>query len=361
MNFVALITNFIISYILIIILVKYSSKLGLQDLPNERSSHKEITPRGAGIGFGVSFFISFIFFKSNIVLNHWLLFLALLFVFIVGILDDHRDTKPRTKFYVIFASTILLYLDNIYIHSLGTYFGYSLPLLPLAIPFTIFAVAGFTNAINLIDGLDGLAGSISVIILSTLFVIGYENSDILIMYLSSFALASVLAFLILNWNPADIFMGDSGSLFLGFLISVVTIVSLKYIHPVAGIYILALPIMDTLIVMIRRIRKKQSPFSPDKTHIHHILLNFFQNKVKTTVLFLVTLQTMFSLVGLMLALNSEKIGQSIASLVALIAFIGSTALFYMIFSGMLRRQNQLKRFFKRRKKKKKHSLHSTNS
>lgn len=82
----------------------------------------------------------------------------------------------------------------------------------------------------------------------------------------------MVAFLLFNWYPAKIFMGDSGSLFLGFVISVIATMSLKYIHPVAVLYLAALPIMDTLIVMVRRMRRGMSPFTPDKTHMHHILL-----------------------------------------------------------------------------------------
>lgn len=139
-------------------------------------------------------------------------------------------------------------------------------------------LSGFTNALNLIDGLDGLAGTISFIILSTFLYIGLAHQDELIVTICSIVLSSLVAFLIFNWNPAKIFMGDSGSLFLGFVISIVATISLKYIHPISVLYLVALPIVDTLIVMVRRIRNGKSHFSPDKTHIHHILLNFFQKK-----------------------------------------------------------------------------------
>ena len=350
MNILALVTVFIITFIFIKIIIEFSDKLGLVDIPNERSSHKKVIPRGAGIAFGSAFFLTFLIFKFNIFINHWLTFLAIFFVFLIGILDDHKDTEPKTKFYVIIVSGVLLYFDNIYIASLGTFFGYELWLLPFAIPFTIFAIAGFTNALNLIDGLDGLAASISIVILSTLFYIGYKNNDLLMIYICSFTISSLVAFLFLNWNPAKIFMGDSGSLFLGFVISVVTIISLKYIHPVAGLFIVAIPVMDTIIVMIRRMRKKQSPFSPDKTHIHHILLIFFQKNVKTTVLFLILLQILFSLAGLMLGLNSQIIGETVVSLMAFLAFIGLMVVFYMIFTGMYRRQELIRKLIKKRRK-----------
>ena len=111
------------------------------------------------------------------------------------------------------------------------------------LPFTIFALAGFTNALNLIDGLDA---SISIVILSSFLYIGYIHKNELMIVLCSLTIASLLAFLIFNWNPAKIFMGDSGSLFLGFIISVVACISLEYIHPIAIFYLAALPIVDTL-------------------------------------------------------------------------------------------------------------------
>ena len=345
-----LIFTFLLSFIFIKLIIKHSLKLRLVDIPNERSSHNKITPRGAGIGFGFAFFISILLFDYILFLENWLVFLGIFLVFLVGIFDDHKDASPKAKFYIIFLATFLLYLDDITISSLGVFFGVDITLWYFALPFTMFALAGFTNALNLIDGLDGLAGIISFIILSTFLYIGYIYTDELIINICSVTMISLLAFFIFNWNPAKIFMGDSGSLFLGFIISIVAVLSLKYIHPVTVFYIAALPILDTLIVMVRRKRKGLSPFTPDKTHIHHILLNFFEKRVKKTVLFLALMQTLFSLFGLMLAINSKELGNGFASL-SLISFIGINMLFYMIFTGMKRRQNLIEKLTIRKNKK----------
>lgn len=329
----------IFTFLLTFIFIKNARFLGLVDIPNERSSHSKITPRGAGIGFGFAFFISIILFENRF-------FLAIFLVFFIGILDDHRDTTPKAKFYMIFFATFLLYLDDISIYSLGTFLGYELSLWIFALPFTMFALSGFTNALNLIDGLDGLAGTISFIILSTFLYIGLVHQDELIVTICSVVLSS----LIFNWNPAKIFMGDSGSLFLGFVISVVATISLKYIHPISVFYLAALPIVDTLIVMVRN---GKSPFSPDKTHIHHILLNFFQKKVKKTIFFLILMQSVFSLFGLMLAMNSKDLGTGSGyATMSLILFITISMLFYMIFTGMKRRQNLIEKLALRRSRNK---------
>ena len=244
----------------------------------------------------------------------------------------------------------MLFLDDISIYSLGVFLGLELKLWYFALPFTMFALAGFTNALNLIDGLDGLAGTISLVILSTFLYIGYINNDNLIVTLCLFSMTSILAFLIFNWNPADIFMGDSGSLFLGFVISVIAVISLKYIHPISVFYLTALPILDTVVVMVRRIRKRISPFSPDKTHIHHILLGFFSKKVKTTVIFLILLQCLFSIAGLMMANSSNKLTLGSYSFFAFVAFIFIIALFYMVLTGMKRRQKLIEKLSNRKKR-----------
>ena len=347
---VNLFITFLIALIFIKIIIKNALYLGLADIPNERSSHSKITPRGAGIGFGLAFFLSTIMLEFSFFLQHWIVFLSIFMVFLIGILDDHKDATPKAKFYVIFIATFLLYLNDITINSLGIFLGFDLNLWYFALPFTMFALAGFTNGLNLIDGLDGLAGSITIIILSTFLYIGYINDDELIINLSSFTITVVCAFLIFNWNPAKIFMGDSGSLFLGFIISIVAVLSLKYIHPISVFYLTALPIVDTLVVMIRRIKKGISPFSPDKTHIHHVLLGFFSKKVKTTVIFLLLMQALFSIAGLMMANSSNKLTIGSYSFLAFIAFIFIIILFYMILTGMKRRQKLIEKLAIRKKR-----------
>lgn len=346
---IKLICTFVLTFIFIKLLIKYAKNLSLVDIPNERSSHTKITPRGAGIGFGFAFFISVISFHYDLFIEYWVIFLAIFIVFAVGILDDLKNVSPKAKFYAVFLATIILYIDNISIYSLGSFWGYEISLWHFALPFTMFALAGFTNALNLIDGLDGLAASVSLIILSSFLYIGYIHEDELITNLCIIAMVSLLAFLFFNWNPAKVFMGDSGSLFLGFLISVIAVLSLKYIHPVAVLYLAAVPIVDTLIVMVRRIRKGFSPFSPDKTHIHHILLGFFSKRVKKTVAFLLLMQGLFSMVGLLLVGDTKILPHGLA-LFSLVSFIGVNMLFYMIFTGMKRRQRMIEKLAARKKR-----------
>lgn len=338
-----LIVIFLATFFFIKLIIRHASWVGLVDVPNHRSAHCHITPRGAGIGMVFGIMVSDVLFMNTVVLDHFFSFLAIFLVFIVGVLDDHRDTTPKIKFYVIFAAVLLLAFDGMSIHSLGRLFGYDMELGWFAIPFTMFAVAGFTNALNLSDGLDGLAGLLSIIILSTLCVIGYEHRDLFIVSTSVSFIAAIAAFMWFNWNPAKIFMGDSGSLTLGFAISVLSIKALDYINPISVLFIAAIPILDTLIVMIRRKRNGHSMFAPDKLHIHHILLRFFNGNVRKTVVLIALLQLGFSIVGIAF---SEAAQQRYL----LVLFVINAAAFYLLLNGMLVRQNKFAYYRKKRRK-----------
>jgi len=188
-------------------------------------------------------------------------------------------------------------MNDIAIFNLGTYFGYEL-VLPawFVFPFTFFAMAGYTNALNLMDGLDGLASSITIVMLIAFLAIGLEHNDELLISLSSSFIVTLVAFLIFNWNPARIFMGDSGSLALGMVIVILSVRALEYITPASVLFIIALPILDTFIVMTRRIQRGISPFKADKNHMHHFLYNV-KGDVKYTVMILVMMQMVFSIIG----------------------------------------------------------------
>jgi len=325
--------TFLGSMIAVYFVRRNAKKWGLTDIPNERSVHSKHTPRSAGIGFFLSFFLVMCLFHSTMVLNHWWIFLAIFLVFVVGVLDDHKETSPNTKFIIIILSTVFLYFDGIVIRDLGTYWGIELSLGWLALPFTIFAVSGFTNALNLIDGLDGLAGTISIVILLGFFSVGYTHHDLFMMYLSGSFIAALLAFLFYNWYPATIFMGDSGSLTLGFVISVLAIKSLAYLPTVSILFVAAIPILDTLVVMIRRKRNGRSVFSADRCHTHHILRHFFAEETPQTVFFLSILQAIYTFTGLQLSKNTDE-GY------LLLLFVLNVIFLYLFLGAMIKRQKR---------------------
>jgi len=330
--------TFLLVFILTVILIWFiranAKGWGLIDIPNERSIHDTFIPRGAGIAFYISVICIVPFFYFDLILSYPWTTLALFLIFTIGVLDDIYDTSPKTKFMIIILSTIFLSFDGIIISKLGTFFTLNISLYWFALPFTIFVVSGFTNALNLIDGLDGLAASISVVILATFFWIGYTHHDMFMMMLAGVFIATLFAFLFYNWNPASIFMGDSGSLMLGFIVSVLGIKSLAYIPPVSILFLGAIPILDTLVVMIRRKRAGRSFFSADSCHIHHLFKEVFKENTPKTVLFLVSTQILYSLFGLQL---DKEMDQGIL----LIVFIVNILLLYKIFDVMIEKQKRI--------------------
>jgi len=314
MNILLLIIIFITTLVSVFLLIKFSDKLGLIDVPNERSMHDKIVPRGAGLAFVSSVFIALLVFDFTYLMKYYYVYLAIAIVFIAGLWDDYQDISPKIKFIFIFFSSVLLYINDIAIFNLGTYFGYEL-VLPswFVFPFTFFAIAGYTNALNLMDGLDGLASSISIVMFMAFLAIGLEHADELLITLSSFFIVTLLAFLLFNWNPAKIFMGDSGSLALGMVIVILSIKALEYITPASVLFIIALPILDTFIVMTRRIQRGISPFKADKNHMHHFLYNV-KGDVKYTVMILVVMQMVFSIIGYQVSIANNLISLVLFSL-----------------------------------------------
>ncbi len=326
---VGIITFFGIKYF-----IEIAPKWGLIDIPNNRSSHHKPMPRGAGIAFGSIFIITYSIFNIGFVQENILTFLAITLVFAIGIIDDFFNVESKTKFLVLVLASVMVYYDGFVIDNLGTYFGYTIPLGFLALPFTVFALTGFTNALNLIDGKDGLAASVSIAILLVHVYIGYHFDDMLILS-SALILITVLAvFLIFNWYPAKVFMGDSGSLFIGFIISILTVQSLEYINVTTVLILAGLPILDTMVVMMRRKQRKLSIFSADKNHIHHILYNMKMD-VKFTVVFLTRIQVTFSLIAIQI-ISGEEIFN-------ILIFINLFLIFFTIFDPRARaraRQNK---------------------
>jgi UDP-GlcNAc:undecaprenyl-phosphate GlcNAc-1-phosphate transferase len=330
---IELLIIFFLSLLFIRLLRNHAEKLGLVDIPNGRSTHSDHTPSGAGIGFYLAVALVLPFFYFDLILSYIWTCIAIFLVFIIGVLDDHHDTSPNAKFFVIMFSTVLLYLDDIVIDNIGIFFGVELSLGWFAIPFTMFAVVGFTNALNLIDGLDGLSATISIVILSAFFFVGYTHEDTFMMVMSAAFIVTLLAFLVYNWNPASIFMGDSGSLTLGFVISVLAIKSLAYLPAISIFFVAAIPIIDTLVVMVRRKLKGRSMFSADRCHMHHILRHFFAEDTRKTVFFLGILQLIYSLTGLQLEKRMDE-GYM------LILFLLNVVLLYMSLAAMIKRQKR---------------------
>ena len=275
---------FVLTLIFIPPVIFMVKRFKLFDRPNARKEHIVPTPTFGGIsifaGMMVSLLFWFKFYNHPSIITF---FLSMILLFGVGIMDDLKDLAARYKLVIEAGVATLLAISGIRITSFGGLFGINELHIMAQYVITVVAIVGITNAFNLIDGIDGLAGGLGFMSLVTLGIFLTISKD-LNYAIIAFALAgALLGFLYFNFNPARIFMGDTGSLMLGFVIAVlcVQLMKINSIHPtpvVPNIYVFTLgivmiPVFDTLRVFGNRIWKGRSPFSADKTHIHHLITN----------------------------------------------------------------------------------------
>ena len=292
----AFITAFGLTYVAIPSIISVARKKNLVDEPGERRAHHVSTPSLGGIAifagviFSIILWTPFTYFSD---LQYILC--AFIIIFLIGAKDDIDPVSPRIKFLAqIFAAFILVFTAKIRITS---FYGiFSIEELPLiwSYLFSMLTIIVIINAFNLIDGINGLSGSIGALICCT-FGTWFLMIDKVELAIVAFATTgAIIAFLYYNVTPAKIFMGDTGSLLLGLVCSILAIQFIEqnrilenssyYVRsaPSVAIGIMILPLFDTLRVFVLRIIKGKSPFSPDKNHIHHLLLNTGLNHMQST-------------------------------------------------------------------------------
>jgi UDP-GlcNAc:undecaprenyl-phosphate GlcNAc-1-phosphate transferase len=230
------------------------------------------------------------------------LFVGGLAITALGLYDDLRGANARVKFVVQFAVALWLYAIGFRVEQIANPFGQPFQLGWLALPFTLLWMVGVVNAMNLIDGLDGLAGGVALFGVGTNFALAVAHGDVLMCLVMAALGGAILGFLLFNFNPASIFMGDTGSMFLGFVLAATSIkVNTKSGTAVAmavPILSLGLPIMDTLLAMARRALLGRPLFSADKEHIHHRMLSRLGVSHRQAVLLLYGLCCLFALTAL---------------------------------------------------------------
>lgn len=278
------VTAFVVTLLAIPPIVSLINRYKLYDMPNSRKEHRLPVPTMGGIAIVAGMVTALLFwFPFNNELGQVCFFFSIAALFGLGIMDDLKDLSAKYKFVVQTGLALLIALSGIRITSFDGLFGITDLPLSAQYSFTILAIVGITNAFNLIDGIDGLAGGLAFMSLVTVGLFLTINGDANTA-LVAFALAgAVFAFLYFNFNPAKIFMGDTGSLILGFVIAVLCIRLLQVnvlvpnpvlVHaPMFVLGIVLIPVFDTIRVFALRIWKGESPFEADKTHIHHLLTN----------------------------------------------------------------------------------------
>jgi len=254
-------------------------------------------------------------------------FLAGSFVMIViGVVDDLYSISPKVKLLgQIVAAVILAYL-GIKIEVISNPFSNPIILGPWSIPVTVFWVIGITNAVNLIDGLDGLAGGISAISAITMAVLALTQGQLFVVYAALFLVAAIFGFLRYNFHPAQIFMGDSGSLFLGYILAALSVMSMSkaatIITLIIPIVILGVPILDTGFAILRRFFNKKPIFQPDKEHLHHRLLALgFSHR--DTVLLIYGITLILSTSALLLTMLTTSQSALILAVIAVVVIVAA--------------------------------------
>lgn len=299
MIYFILIMCFLGSILLTPLVKKLAFKVGATDKPDKRKVHQKIMPRMGGLAIYISFLIGALLVNPDKA-YHYPILIGSLIIIITGVLDDMYNLNAKIKFIAQTAAAIVVVVwGGVQVEFINLPFGGQLQFGFLDIPITVLWIVGITNAINLIDGLDGLAAGVSSIALFTITGMAMIMGNGYVIALSSIALASTLGFLFFNFYPAKIFMGDTGALFLGYIIAVMSLLGFKnvtLISFVIPVIILGVPISDTFFAIIRRLVNKQPLSAPDKSHLHHCLINIgFTHR--QTVIIIYAMATFFGLVA----------------------------------------------------------------
>ena len=325
---------------------------------SSRKIHGQPIPRLGGIAIVVAFYvpmIALLLFRGGV--GEWFvserehvigLFVGGLAIALLGLYDDLRGANAGKKFLVQFAVAGLLFKLGFRVEAIANPPGDPIALHWMSLPFTMFWLVGVINAMNLIDGLDGLAGGVALVAVVTTFLISVQRGHPLMMLFSAALAGAIVGFLFYNFNPASIFMGDTGSMFLGFVLGATAIQTNQKASTAVAVLIpgiaLGLPIMDTLLAIGRRAVRGRPLFQADKEHIHHRLMDLgFSHK--QTVLVLYGFCVLLGAAALVLTYANS--GQSALLLVvlALVALVFLRSLGYVRFeripeSAMDRKRNR---------------------
>ncbi|WP_163655014.1 glycosyltransferase family 4 protein [Listeria sp. PSOL-1] len=301
-----IIITFCVGLILIPLTRKFAYLVNAVDVPRERHLHKKSTPTLGGLAIFISFSIGY--FLAPIDRSNMLpIYLGAVIIIITGLIDDLIELSPKLKLVGQLLAAICVttwghvLIKFINIPFYGTiHFGY------FAVPISIIWIVAIINALNLIDGLDGLAGGISIIALMTIAGMALLLNDGFVAPVAFLLVVAVLAFMFFNFPPASIFMGDTGALFLGYMIGVLSLMGFKnvtFISLLVPLIILGVPLSDTFFAIIRRLKEKTPVTSADRSHIHHRLMALGFTP-KQTVLLIYCMALLFSIASFIFSFST---------------------------------------------------------
>lgn len=318
--------SFVISLALTPVVIKVGPKLGFLDIPKDnRRMHKRPMPIAGGIAIYIAATVAILVF---IPLNKNILSLLIgsTIILISGLLDDKYSISPKAKIAFQLAAGLMIALSGSQIEFFTNIISTKevVWLKYLSIPVTLFWICGITNTVNLIDGLDGLAAGVSLISAVSLMCIALKMNHVAVAIIAAAIGGSCLGFLPYNFNPAKIFMGDTGALYLGFMLSYISIQGvMKYATTLmifVPVLVLGVPVFDTAFAMIRRYISGKKIFDADKGHLHHRLLALGLTQ-RQTVLILYAISLIFGILANVISDFDPVIGIIISLLIIILIFL----------------------------------------
>ena len=312
------------------IMIKVAPLVGAVDVPkDDRRMHSKPMPLCGGVAMFIGFSVAaFIFCEKTPAF--WGIWLGAFLITAIGVLDDIIDLNAYVKFAGQFAAAAVPVIFGVAIEQVNI-FGFQLNLGFFAIPVTVIWIVALTNAVNLIDGLDGLACGVSAICSCSLFAVGIILKNPAVSLFGVIMFGTCLGFLPFNFNPAKIFMGDAGAMFLGYMLSVISVFGVykapSVISVLVPFVICGFPIFDTSFAFTRRIIAGHSPFHADRGHSHHKLIDRgFSQKQSTVILYAVSL-----ILGIIaIAASISPVIVRIALTVAAVVIFAAVLIFFKI-------------------------------
>lgn len=323
--FLIVLVTFISSVVLTPIVKRIAFHIGAVDRPdNKRKVHHHVMPSMGGLAIFLAFLLGYMLFapKTTQMLS---VLIGGFVIVLVGIIDDIKPLPPLVKLIgQIVAACIAVFYGNITFDDMrifGVHFEFGLLAYPLAVLFIIAII----NSINFADGLDGLAAGSSTIYFITIATIGYIMNKLggLDVILCLIMVGACLGFLVYNFSPASIFMGDTGSMFLGFIIAIIALLGFKtatITSLIIPLLVLFVPLLDTILAMSRRLIKGKNIGSADKEHLHHQLLKATKSTSKT-VLLMYAINLLFSCVSIFYTLGDKKVSMVLYVLLLMLVVI----------------------------------------
>lgn len=294
------------------IVISIAPKIGAMDIPKDaRRVHDHPIPRLGGLAIFISFLVG-VLVSVKIDTQMQGILIGAVIIVIIGVLDDILSLPAMLKFVAQICAAAVVVMHGVKVEFLSVFLtgGDHVLLGAISIPFTILWIVGVTNSVNLIDGLDGLACGVSIIATVTMLLVAMNivGEDMRILLTLAALLGACLGFLPYNFNPAKIFMGDTGALLLGFVLSTVSILGFFKFYAVISFFVpflaLGLPIFDTAAAIVRRLAKGQNPMTPDRGHLHHRLIDSGLNQ-KQAVAVLYTVSALLGLTAVVITSNGK--------------------------------------------------------